>query len=137
MIFAAPHRRGNAIEAPHKAGGLEARFEQMERSQRSFTDRILELEKVNEEQQLVIDKQTNVNEEQQKIIDRQQLVVDELMMGEDAVRRAPCRVPSAAPPTRLHALSWLAPRRRRSLPWSGEKAVLMAMTSTQASGVPS
>ena len=104
MIFAAPHhRRGNAIEAPHKAGGLEARFEQMERS---FTDRILELEKV--------------NEEQQKIIDRQQLVIDKLMMGDDAVRRAPCRVPSAASPTRLHALSWLAPRRRRSLPWSGQ-----------------
>ena len=106
MIFAAPHRGGNAIEASHKAGGLEARFEQMERSQRSFTDRILELEKV--------------NEEQQKIIDRQQLVIDTLTTGEAAVRRAPCRVPSAASPTRLHALSWLAPRRRRSLPWSGQ-----------------
>jgi len=91
MIFAAPHhRRGNAIEAPHKAGGLEARLKQMERSQRSFTDRILELEKV--------------NEEQQKINDRQQLVIDTLTTGEAAVRRAPCRVPSAAPPT-AHTLS--------------------------------
>ena len=94
VILAAPHRRGNAMEAPHKAGGLEARFEQMERS---FTDRILELEKVNEEQQLVIDK---------------------FMMSKDAVRRAPLCALRCLPHTLTHALSWLAPRRRRSLPWS-------------------